>query len=324
MGQVNNSTGGGGEGEAGPQGPPGPQGPTGPKGDTGNTGPTGATGATGAQGAQGPAGNDGADGADGATGPQGIQGAQGETGPEGPQGSQGTAGSAGPAGADGKTWYSGSGVPSDATGVNGDHYLRTSNGDVYLKAGGSWGSPVANLTGPQGTQGNAGAQGPQGDTGATGSQGPAGADGSDGVDGADGVSFAVVPFHSDGGANLTLTNQANAEQFLGNSNRNITKIDLTNFTQVRLLARVVTASASANNPRIYAEYNDPPFSTTVGDYSTLGSSAVNCSLAATGLIDSGWIDLVAGAKADVYLTILMNGGDAAADPALGMLMLQFR
>lgn len=135
--------------------------------------------------------------------------------------------------------------------------------------------------------------------------------------------YLEIPFHADGSAALTLTNQANAEQFLGNSDRNIKKIDLSNFTQVRLLARVVTGSASANTPRIYAEYHTS-FTTTVGTYSGIGSSAVNCSLTSTGLIDSGWINLVAGAKADVFVTILMNGGDAAADPALGQVALQFK
>lgn len=49
-------------------------------------------------------------------------------------------------------WLSGAGVPSNsATGSDGDMYLRTDNGEVYgPKASGVWGSPVADLTGPQG------------------------------------------------------------------------------------------------------------------------------------------------------------------------------
>lgn len=133
----------------------------------------------------------------------------------------------------------------------------------------------------------------------------------------------VVAVHSDGSANITMTNQPNSEQFLGNSNRNITKIDLTHYTQVRLITRVVTNSASANTPRVYAEYHTS-FTTTVGTFSDIGSSAVNCSLASTGVIDSGWIDLVAGAKADVFVTVLQNGGDGAADPAVGGVYLHFR
>lgn len=130
-------------------------------------------------------------------------------------------------------------------------------------------------------------------------------------------------FYADANVNLTLTNQANAEQFLGNSDRNIKKADLASYTQVRLLARVVTASASVNSPRLYVEYATS-FTTTVGSYLAIGASAVNCSLAAVGLIDSGWINLVAGAKADVFVTVLQNGGNAAADPALGPIAVQFK
>lgn len=132
-----------------------------------------------------------------------------------------------------------------------------------------------------------------------------------------------VPFHADGSANITMTNQANSEQFLGNSNRNIKKVDLTGYTQVRLLARVVTGSASANTPRIYAQYWTS-FTTTAATFVDIGEAAVNCSLATAGLIDSGWVDLVVGAKADVFVTVLQNGGDAAADPAVGHVVLQFK
>lgn len=82
------------------------------------------------------------------------------------QGEKGDQGDPGAPGADGATWYTGSGAPSDGTGANGDFYLRT-NGDVYQKAAGTWGSPVANLTGPQGVQGNPGATGAGVPTGGT-------------------------------------------------------------------------------------------------------------------------------------------------------------
>jgi hypothetical protein len=133
----------------------------------------------------------------------------------------------------------------------------------------------------------------------------------------------LVPFHTDATANVTLTNQANSAQFLANSNRNITRVDLTGYTQARLVCRVVTGSASVNNPRIYARYRTA-FSTTATDYLLMGTSEIECSLSATGVIDSGWIDLVAGAQADVFLTVIQNGGDGAADPALGMVTIRFK
>jgi hypothetical protein len=83
-----------------------------------------------------------------------------------------TARGMGSAGGGGTTWYSGSGVPSGGTGVDGDFYLRTSNGDVYEKVSGSWGSPIMNLTGPTGATGSTGS------TGSTGATGSAGVNGS--------------------------------------------------------------------------------------------------------------------------------------------------
>lgn len=150
-----------------------------------------------------------------------------------------------------------------------------------------------------------------------------GPEGPPGQPGAGGAGTLILNFHADAGANLTLTNQANSEQFLGNSNRNITKIDLTDMTECRLICRVVTGSASVNTPRAYLQYHTS-FTTTAATHSPIGTSEVLCSLTSAGLIDSGWIPLVAGAKADVFVTVLQHGGDAAADPALGMVVAHFR
>lgn len=77
----------------------------------------------------------------------------------GPAGANGTNGTNGTNGVNGSTWSSGSGVPSGGTGVNGDYYFRTSNGDVYLKTAGTW-SVIANITGPAGATGATGPAGP--------------------------------------------------------------------------------------------------------------------------------------------------------------------
>jgi len=80
--------------------------------------------------------------------------------------------SGGGSGTPGAKWFVGAGVPSDATGVNGDFDLNSANGDVYKKAAGTWGSPAANIkgaTGATGAAGAAGAKGDKGDTGASGS-----------------------------------------------------------------------------------------------------------------------------------------------------------
>jgi hypothetical protein len=53
-------------------------------------------------------------------------------------------------GAPGAAWLSGAGVPNNATGADGDRYHNETNGDVYLKAAGAWGSPYANIKGADG------------------------------------------------------------------------------------------------------------------------------------------------------------------------------
>jgi hypothetical protein len=79
----------------------------------------------------------------------------------GPQGATGTTGSAG---VDGKTVRSGSGVPSNGLGVDGDFYINTAANTIYgPKASGVWGSSTS-LVGPQGTTGANGQGVPTGGT----------------------------------------------------------------------------------------------------------------------------------------------------------------
>lgn len=129
------------------------------------------------------------------------------------------------------------------------------------------------------------------------------------------------PWIVGGGAGATLSNVAAADAFLAASTRNIQQIDLTPYTQVRMTVRVTTAATAGT--KLVAVYHTA-YSTTIGDYSAIGTSAVECALDATGLITTSWIDLAAGAKADVFTTIKQTGGDGATDPAIGHLTLQFR
>lgn len=78
--------------------------------------------------------------------------------------SVGPAGPAGAAGTPGSVWRDGAGAPSNGLGVNGDYYLNDTNGDVYLKASGTY-SIVANIKGPTGATGAAGANGSNGTNG---------------------------------------------------------------------------------------------------------------------------------------------------------------
>ena len=136
----------------------------------------------------------------------------------------------------------------------------------------------------------------------------------------------AVCFHA--AANTTsasLGAHPSTAQWLCNNNRNIIQVDLTHYTQCRLMARVTTGSTSPNTPRIRARYYTS-FSTTTNaaDYVDIGTSEVSSSVASTGMVTSSWTDLAAGAKADVFVTIDQIGGDSLATPAIGQLQIYFR
>lgn len=99
----------------------------------------------------------------GVAGPKGDKGDKGDQGDPGndstvpgPQGIDGNDGSNGSNGIDGSVWFSGTGVPNDTNGVNGDYYLNTLTADVYLKAAGTWGSILLNIKGATGNKGDTG------------------------------------------------------------------------------------------------------------------------------------------------------------------------
>lgn len=155
---------------------------------------------------------------------------------------KGSGSGSGETGEDGATWYSAAGVPSSGLGADGDHYLNTTNYDIYKKASGAWGL-IGNIKGaagdtgaqgpqgetgaagaqgpqgetgaqgPQGIQGETGAQGPQGETGATGAQGPAGADGAPGADGATWYSGSGAPSAGIGADGDYYLNTANGDVY---------------------------------------------------------------------------------------------------------------
>lgn len=123
---------------------------------------------------------------------------------------------------------------------------------------------------------------------------------------------------------LTLTDQLQAAAFLANSSTHIHRVDLTHMAQVRVVGRVTSlGGGSANNPRLVLKYRTA-FSTTVGDYADIGTSEVAMLINATGVNASGWVDLAAGAKADVFVAMTSIGGDGVADPVVGHLQAQYR
>ena len=132
------------------------------------------------KGAVGPAGATGPTGSTGATGSTGTTGASGPVGPIGASGSNGASGTLG------TVWRSGTGVPANTLGINGDYYLDVATGNVYLLGSGIYGL-VTNIKGAIGAMGPTGATGTTGATGATGAAGAAGAAGPTGATGTTGA-----------------------------------------------------------------------------------------------------------------------------------------
>lgn len=112
----------------------------------------------------------------------------GAKGEKGVQGERGLTGAQGQAGRDGKDVLNGKVNPQPNQGKNGDKYINTETGDVYVKNNGNW-DKEGNIKGPKGDKGADGAKGEKGDQGErglTGAQGAKGADGAVGRDGRDG------------------------------------------------------------------------------------------------------------------------------------------
>ncbi len=105
--------------------------------------------------------------ADGAKGEQGLQGRDGAQGPKGEQGERGLTGAQGAKGADGavgrdgrdgKDVLNGKANPEAHQGKDGDKYVNTETGDVFVKNNGNW-DKEGNIKGPKGDKGERGEDG---------------------------------------------------------------------------------------------------------------------------------------------------------------------
>lgn len=248
-------------------------------------------------------------------------GGQGATGQPGVTGAAGV-GITGPSGVTGPAGVSITG-PAGVTGVAGVGFTGPAGVGFTGPAG-------VGITGPAGVTGVAGVgvtgspgvTGPAG-VGATGSPGVTGIAGAAGATGPAGVGAALcLPLVADSAA-ITLTNMALALGFFNASHRYASKVDLTNFTQCRLVVnKQGTAGAAAS--KIILRYRTS-FDATPANWSDIGSSEVSCAINVQNtVVVSNWINLVAGAKADVFICPLMSGGDGALDPIVGSIVAQFK
>ena len=117
-------------------------------------GPQGLKGEDGVAGPQGP---QGLQGRDGAQGPAGRDGREGVPGPAGRDGRDGAAGRDGRDGRDGKDVLNGK-VDPTTEGKDGDKYVNTETGDVFVKNNGTW-EKEGNIKGPKGDKGERGEDG---------------------------------------------------------------------------------------------------------------------------------------------------------------------
>ena len=198
--------------------------------------------------------------------------------------------------------------------------------------GGTQGPPGPE--GPQGIQGipgEDGAQGPAGADGAQGIQGVPGADGADGAAGAQGVPGIVsqlrVALALPVAASIVWTNMPAALSFwlaTATAGPGIQRLDLTGYTQVRLrVMKLGVAGAAAS--KLILRYKASPMTQVVANYSDIGASEVSLAVNVTNTyLETAWINLVAGAKADVFLALLGSGGDGALDPAFGTIVAEFK
>lgn len=134
-----------------------------------------------------------------------------------------------------------------------------------------------------------------------------------------------LPIHASANTQVTLTNCPSAATILTGSAAHVKVMDLSAYSEVRLVAKVSTVGSSGT--KLKAKFSAAKaYSTTVTDYTHIGleGAEVAASIDALGFADSGWIKLNALAKADVSLAVITQSGDGAADPVLDNITLSFR
>ena len=141
---------------------------------------------------------------------------------------------------------------------------------------------------------------------------------------AGGSAYLVHTYVSDE-TSLVDSNSPVARRFFRNTHRDITLLDLSNFTQCRLVVNKQGVAGAAAY-QLSVEYRAAGFSTSVANYVDIGTSAVSCACNVTNtIVDSGWINLAAGAIADsVAVCVTSEGGDGVLDPQFGSVVIQFR
>lgn len=96
-------------------------------------------------------------------------------------------------------------------------------------------------------------------------------------------------------------------------------MDLSGFSQARIIAEVETAGAAGADLRGYYA------TTSGGSYAALdGGTGPEIAIGTTGFKESSWATIAAAARGEVYLQVYGIDGDGAVDPVFNSVALQFR
>lgn len=115
-----------------------------------------------------------------------------------------------------------------------------------------------------------------------------------------------------------LTIPVSAQEFQ-NTGAYRTKRDLTNATQARIIVSLPNSVLYTGTPIFYVEYS------TGGAWSSLdGAGGPSVSSPAIGCNVSGWVNLVAGAKGDVFLRVSTSDSGGPDTFAVGNIYVQYR
>ena len=124
-------------------------------------------------------------------------------------------------------------------------------------------------------------------------------------------------------ATITWTNMPVAITEFNALTRHRQGMDLTNYTQVRIVVNVMVAGA-ATPALIALQYSIDSGVTWNYLDSTGANTGPNANISSTGLKVGSWVTIDSTAQADVWLRVIGVSGDAAADPQFGSIAAQFK
>jgi hypothetical protein len=140
--------------------------------------------------------------------------------------------------------------------------------------------------------------------------------------------YILTPIAGSTGQPWTNMPQVRTEMFGASTAR--MQADLSVATSYRFQVEVLTASTSANTPKLCVQFSTSNGSTwtyldgTADAAANTTTSASCVSIASTGMQKTSFLNLTNAAKADVMLRVVGLGGNGAADPAFQITALEVR